>query len=140
MKKYLLLVLAVFVFGCTQGQSAGGGQIDWYADFEQAKIDAQEQDKLMLVDFYTDWCGWCKRLDKDTYANMEVAELAKEFICVKINADQQPQLTKEYKVQGFPSTVYLRPDGTLIEVIPGYMPPGKFMKVMDSMLSATSER
>ncbi|MFH2137771.1 MAG: thioredoxin family protein [Candidatus Omnitrophota bacterium] len=139
MKKYLLLVLAVFILGCTHNQSIGGGNIDWYSDLEQAKIDAQDQEMLLLIDFYTDWCGWCKRLDKDTYANKEVAELAKNFVCVKINADKFPQLTKEYNVQGFPSTVYLRPDGTRIEVIPGYMPPAKFMQVMNKMLADYSE-
>ncbi|MCP4650535.1 MAG: thioredoxin family protein [PVC group bacterium] len=135
MKKILWVMLVFFMVGCGVAQTSGeSGTIAWYHDMEQAKADASAENKTMLVDFYTEWCGWCKKLDKDTYSNKEVAEFAKNFICVKIDADKYPQLTKDYKVRGFPSTVFLNSDGTLIEVVPGYMPPDKFLKLMERML------
>jgi thioredoxin-related protein len=137
-------VFLVFALGCAQMPDQGPpGQpqtaaIPWQHDLAQAKELAKAESKPLLLDFYTDWCGWCKRMDKDTYANKKVIDYAENFICVKINADEQRQLTKEYNVRGFPSTVFLRSDGEVIESIPGYMPPEAFLKLMQRILSAIS--
>jgi thioredoxin-related protein len=60
-----------------------------------------KDEKLILIDFYTDWCGWCKKLDKDTYQNAEVINLMNEyFYSVKFNAEQRDSVSfidKTYK-------------------------------------------
>ena len=140
MKKLVFLGFVFFILGCGVNQlPAEKGSINWYKDLPEAKTQAQAQNKPILIDFYTDWCGWCKRLDKDPYAHKDVADFAKGFICVKINADEHRQLTKEYGVRGFPTTVFLRPDGVLIEAVPGYMPPDKFLTLMKRMLTASAQ-
>lgn len=131
----ILLTALFFILGCSQVLA---GDINWIRDLNQAKQIAKAQGKPMLIDFYTDWCGWCKRLDKDTYANNKVIEFAKKFICVKMNADEHPQIAKQYSVRGFPSTVFLKADGILIEVVPGYMPADEFLKLMEKVIANLS--
>ncbi len=54
------------------------------------KKDKIKEDKMIVVDFYTDWCGWCKRLDKETYMDAEVIELMnKYFYPIKFDAEQK---------------------------------------------------
>ncbi len=135
MKKIILIIFLFLFVGCSQVKSdVQSGGIGWIRDMAQAKEAAIAQNKPILIDFYTEWCGWCKRLDKDTYANAKVIEAAKNFICVKIDAEKEKQLTASYNVRGFPSTVFLKSDGSLIEVVPGYLPPKDFFALLDRIL------
>ncbi|MCO6494654.1 MAG: DUF255 domain-containing protein [Bacteroidetes bacterium] len=69
-------------------------EIVWL-DFQVGYDKAIKENKMIIVDVYTDWCGWCKRLDKNTYTNKEVIEkVNKHFIPVKLN----PELDAKYMV------------------------------------------
>ncbi len=131
MKKIWLGLLFVLLVGCVQSQPpAAAENIAWLRDFSEAKALATAQNKPILIDFYTDWCGWCKRLDKETYGNKDVAEFSRQFVCLKINAEQNQALVEQYKVRGFPTTVFLKSDGTLIETVPGYFPADQFLELL----------
>src|ERR1700722_9195026 len=102
--------------------------LQWTHDLKQAKEDAKAAQKYVLVDVYTDWCRWCKELDKTTYQDSNVIQLLnKSFVCVKLNAEtekQGRQARTEYKVEGFPWILVLNPDGTLRGKIGGYEKAG----------------
>lgn len=66
------------------------------------KKDKVKEDKLIIVDFYTDWCGWCKRLDSDTYSNAEVANLMNTlFYPVKFDAEGRDSVQFANKTYAF---------------------------------------
>ncbi|MFH1460233.1 MAG: DUF255 domain-containing protein [Candidatus Omnitrophota bacterium] len=138
MKNILIFaVLLLIISGCAQYQKpVYAGNIDWIKDFTQGAQAAQEQNKPILIDFYTTWCGWCKELDKNTYSDEKVAEFTQKFICIKIDADQYPDLAKEYQVRGFPTTTFLKSDRSLIKSVPGYMPPDKFLKLLKEIFAS----
>ncbi|MFH1062804.1 MAG: thioredoxin fold domain-containing protein [Candidatus Omnitrophota bacterium] len=136
MKKIALLIGLMFVLGCAQHQEqAIANSIAWISDMSVAQELAKKENKPILIDFYTEWCSWCKRMEKDTYSNAKVQETLKQFVCVKIDAEQNRDLAKIYKINGFPSTAFLKANGELIEIIPGYLPPADFLKLLDKMLS-----
>ena len=57
----------------------------WYS-FDEGYNKAVKEDKIILIDAYTDWCGWCKVMDKKTYTQASVIEYLNEnFVCVKLN-------------------------------------------------------
>lgn len=59
----------------------------WYS-FEEGYAKSVEEGKILLVDAYTDWCGWCKVMDRKTYADPAIiAKLNESFICVKFNPE-----------------------------------------------------
>jgi thioredoxin-related protein len=104
-----------------------------------------------LVDAYTDWCGWCKKMDRDTYTDTKIIEtLNKDFIIVKFNpeiADVEynldgvkisgrelfAQLTQG-KSTGFPTTYFIQPNKKQIQVAAGYLGPEDFLKVLDQIV------
>jgi thioredoxin-related protein len=136
MRKIALLIGLMFVLGCAQHQEAAvANTIDWIKDISVAQELAKKENKPILIDFYTEWCGWCKRMEKDTYSNAKVQDSLKQFVCVKIDAEQNRDLAKKYKINGFPSTAFLKSNGELIDVIPGYLPPQDFLKLLDEILS-----
>lgn len=134
-------VLGVLLFvGYAQHGEAGNSVGNWIS-FDQARAKAAGDGKPILVDLYTDWCHWCKVMDKKVYGSAEVAGfLQRNFHIVKINAESDTavatiegrkltgrEMTGAFRVRGFPATAFLNETGKLIGVVPGYIPPQKFL-------------
>lgn len=98
--------------------------------FDKALIEANKENKILMIDFYTDWCVWCKELDKKVYTNSEVADFAnKSFINLKIDAEKGVgiELAKTYKIVGYPTILFLNDKREEIDRIYGYLPPKEFL-------------
>lgn len=104
---------------------------------------AKTNHKKVLVDVYTDWCGWCKKMDENVYTDQNVKEyLSKNFVVIKMNAeaagtlhykgqDYTPaQLAAAFGVNGYPTTLFLKEDGEPITVLPGYVEAPMFLHVL----------
>lgn len=65
-----------------------------WLDFESGYMKAKKENKKILVDCYTDWCGWCKVMDRNTFTDSQVIQfINKNFIAVKLN----PEVERNYK-------------------------------------------
>lgn len=116
--------------------------IEWHT-FDKGLELAQKERKMLVVDFYTDWCHWCKVMDKDTYGNKEVIAFAsKNAIMAKVNAETNEkykfkdasysgrELSMMFGVRGFPTTSFLNHKGELITSISGYIPAERFTLIL----------
>ncbi len=66
-----------------------GEKIHWYS-FEEAYKLNKKKPKKIFVDVFTDWCGWCKKMDAETFTNPVISKyMAKHFYCVKLNAERK---------------------------------------------------
>jgi len=131
------------------------GELVWYR-YDQGLQKAKAEKKPILVDFYTDWCGWCKKMDRDTYANQEVIKLLNDnFIAVKLNAESrnpleitdkdgnkktEAQIAREFRVSSFPITWFLRPNGEQIAQLPGYRGPTDFLFILTLVSDFVKEK
>jgi len=124
-------------------------ELKWFGFEEGYKIAVKEK-KIILVDAYTEWCGWCKVMDRETYTNVDViSALNSNFICVKFN----PEVEKTYQFGdrkmdgrtlllwlgygesgGFPTTYFwFNPDkDDKRDNQAGYLPPADFLKLLSS--------
>ena len=140
--RFLAVFIVLLVSSITSAQNT----------FEDALAKAKSEDKILIVDVYTDWCGWCKKMDKEAYSNQEVKDLiAGSFIFVKLNAEgtgkikyngktyTETELAAYFEVTGYPTTVFIEPDGKQIEFnydrskmknIPGYFKTDEFKKIL----------
>ncbi|OGU55265.1 MAG: hypothetical protein A2V66_11020 [Ignavibacteria bacterium RBG_13_36_8] len=131
--------------------SAGGG-IKWYS-FNEGLLIAKKQNKFMLVDFYTDWCGWCKKMDAETYKNSEIVDyITKNFIAVKLNPEKDSavdfqgknypaaQFAQAAGVNGYPATGFFDYNGDFLGTLPGYMDSGKFMNLLKYIVNKEYEK
>lgn len=134
MKGWLAGLAALMVAG-----SVHAAVVKWQQDYDRAVAEAKEKKKLVMVDVYTDWCGWCKKLDRDVYAHKAVAEkLQKDFISVKINPERgskNKQLAQKFGTRGYPHIVFVNGDGKKVFEIGGYQPPEAFLKSLDAAQS-----
>ncbi len=132
MKKMLLGLVAGLALW-----SASAADLNWQTDVPKALAQAKTENKLVLLDFTgSDWCIWCKKLDEDTFAKSEFADYAKKkLVLVQLDfPNAKPQsddlkkankaLQEKFKVEGFPTLVALKPDGSEAWRVEGYLEGG----------------
>ena len=105
------IILAVLL-APAYSPAAENHAIQWENDLEKAKQRAAAENKPLLLHFYGDHCPPCRLMEKDYFPNAGVIEkLNSEFVAIKINTTQQPQLMAPYGVRGVPTDIYLSPNG-----------------------------
>jgi thiol-disulfide isomerase/thioredoxin len=123
------------------GGGGGHGKVAWFqGSYEEALAEAKASKKLVFIDFWTTWCGWCKRLDKDTFSNAEVAEAMKGFVCMSVDAESTlgRPIAARFAIQGFPALFFLSADGSIEDMISGYKGPADFKREVERILAGTN--
>ncbi len=153
MKRVFLLAIMMIIFiGTSNAQ-----QINWIKITEvehQIKADGKDA-KRVFIDCYTDWCGWCKRMDKDTFSDTTIAKIMNHFFySVKYDAESNEEITFGGKTYvnptptgkrgaahnlarmllnnrlSYPSYSILNPDLTIATIVPGYYPAKDFEPII----------
>ena len=134
-KFFRLLLLASLAYGgiVASSQAAEG----WKTDYPAALAQAANENKMVLLDFTgSDWCGWCIKLQKDTFSKPEFKKFAEQSLVLveldfprgKTQSDelkkQNEDLAEKFGVQGFPTLVLLDPQGKEAARNVGYLQGG----------------
>lgn len=156
MQKFMLPAMALIAVGMlvsafTPVVSPAPTELKWYT-WEEALNLQKTAPKKIFVDVYTDWCGWCKRMDQTTFKDSSVMDyMAKNFYCVKFNAEQKDAIEfNGHKFEwvdtgngrgvhmlayslldgrlGYPAFVYLNEKFERIMISPGYKVPDDILK------------
>ncbi|MBI2427757.1 MAG: DUF255 domain-containing protein [Ignavibacteriales bacterium] len=114
-----------------------------WKNFNDGLAQAKKTGKKVLIDVYTDWCTWCKKMDANTYSDPKVREyLTKNYILVKLNPEKDGEVSYDGKkfsaadfsqgmgINGYPATLFLKSNGEPITVLPGYAEADMFMHVL----------
>jgi len=147
MQKIMLAVVCawLFAFSCAERPVDSAEKLHWMS-LGEAKAAMQKEKRPVYIDLYTDWCGWCKVMDKKTYTNHHViAYLEQKFYPVKLDAETQKTVEWEnktyhfdpgYKVNtfalyltrgqlSFPTTIIIPVDDSGPQAVPGYLQPAE---------------
>jgi len=99
-------------------------EIDSKQTWNDALETAKSQNKLVFVDVYTDWCGYCKMMDRDVFSDEEVATYHNtNFVNVKLDAEGmvgRGLLVGDMDVSGYPTYLYLGTNGQVVKSLSGY--------------------
>ena len=100
------------------------GQVEFFqGTWEEAFAKAEEENKHVFVDSYTDWCYWCKVMDKETFTDEDIAAyLNSEFIPIKVDMEKDfgINVAMKFRVRSFPTLLYFNPQGQILEKQMGY--------------------
>ncbi|MBE0637813.1 MAG: DUF255 domain-containing protein [Bacteroidales bacterium] len=158
MKNLILLSIAVFFLIIPQQiKSQEPPKVKWYSIEEAVALNNKAKDKdkkKFFIDVYTDWCGWCKKMDANTFTDPVIAKYLNEnFWPVKFDAESSAPVTineQTYvnpnpgtkrsthqlaisllnKRLSYPSFAFLDQEVKLITVLPGYNTPDKLEPVL----------
>ncbi len=136
MKKIVFIGFLLLAANFAQAQE----KIEWLK-FEDAVAASEANPKMLFVDVYTDWCGWCKKMDKDTFTDPAVIKYINEnFYAVKMNAEDdkrtfdfkgkkysEAKMAATMRVQSYPNFVIIDPTLQNITQLPGYREPIPFL-------------
>lgn len=95
------------------GEVADG--IDWQEPTPAVIAKAKADQKLILADFYADWCGYCQEQDETTYRDDRIILMTDQVVATKINEEQSRDLIAQFKVTGYPTMVFISTDGQEID-------------------------
>ena len=114
----------------------------WH-QWDEGVAATQASGKYVLVDVYTDWCGWCKKMDRAVYGHPQVQQLlAASFVLIKLNAESTNLITngmnqyteqewaKMLGVKGYPTIMVYDKQFQLISRFSGYREPEKFIRYL----------
>lgn len=120
MKKVILLTVILFSVFLISSYSFEPATLVWETNFSSAVQKAKKEKKALLVNFTgSDWCGWCKKLDKEVFSQQKFIDYAdQKLVCVKIDFPRAVKQTKEekaqnqalaqkYRVEGLPSILLM---------------------------------
>lgn len=144
MKKALFSLLTLLIVYPSMAQEKP--TIQWLTIQEAMELH-RENPKKVIIDVYTDWCGWCKRMDVNTFANEDIAKyISENYYAVKLNAEMKDTIVAGEQVfvnekpnekrhphqlaitflggkMSYPSIVYFDESFNLIQAVPGYQSP-----------------
>ncbi|MCV9387625.1 thioredoxin family protein [Reichenbachiella ulvae] len=141
MKKVLMsLTLLLGLTWATQAQ-----EMNWYTLEEAQKLNTSDS-RPIFIDFTAEWCGWCKKMDRTTFSDKEVAErMNKEFYAVKLDFDSPQrfvfgdkaitakELAQQVAIEGLPTMVVFSSDLQSHQKIVGYLKSNDFMNSLDEL-------
>lgn len=105
------LVTSALAGAVVAASAAAAHAVMWIDDLDAARAKAQKENRLLLVDFYADWCAPCRAMDAQVWNQPEVAELAARLVCARVDAVKFPAALQYYAVQGLPTMLFLDPTG-----------------------------
>lgn len=135
MKHLLVLFSMLLLRADLSAQTTFIRSQDWASIVENARTNQ----KLIFVDAYTDWCGWCKVMDEKTFSNETIGNIMNQnFINVKLEMEKEDlgkQLAMKYAVSAFPTYLIFNGKGEMIYQTFGYQEPTAFMTTLFSIIN-----
>jgi uncharacterized protein YyaL (SSP411 family) len=151
MKRILFILLVLSSLSFTEGENQTQ-ELHWY-HWNEGFVKAQQEGKIALIDVYTDWCGWCKRMDKDTYAKQGIIDqINAHFVPIKFNPEVHNGLIvgpdtmsgnqllgalSRGNHSGFPTTYFYIPQKNHMLQYGGYQDSAKFSRILDEVLATS---
>ena len=145
----LIVILIALIAAKESGQTAGdkkttSKKVDWQA-YDIGLSKAKVNNKHVFIDFTAEWCGWCKKMERETFADPKVVDMLNEyFVPVKVDGDSKNELLidgykiteknlarHEFGIRSYPIYWVLESDGTKLTYIRGYKPVDYMMEVLE---------
>ena len=120
-----MIGMAVTFAACQQGAS----KIWFNGDLKAAQAEAGRRDTVVMIEFYAEWCNWCRRLEADTFTAPAIRRELEQIVSLRRDAEKDgADLAARFGVDSYPTMIFLDPTGSEMDRIIGYLPPEPFLE------------
>ena len=124
-----------FIALMSVASTVSAAHVNWLTDVETGLQQANGAGRLVLLKFTADWCGYCKKMERETFSRPAVADLVnQQFVPVLVDADKYQTLVKHLKIKGLPAILVVSPDMVILERISGYQTEQKLIPIWNRVL------
>ena len=114
--------------------------IRWARSWDAAVKEARATKKLILIDFWADWCGFCHKLDRETFVDPTVIRSVNRFVAIRLNSEKEGvEQAQKFRVSSLPTILLLKHTLEPVGTIRGFMPAGPFAEKVESILKASND-
>lgn len=126
----------------TAGQfpAAASAELKFVYGFDEGLAQAKAEGKPLLVFFTASWCTYCHQMETQAFRQSDVVELSKRFVCVLVDADEEVEVCRQFRVRGFPTVQFLSPRGVPLNRLVGKQPAQLLLQEMQTALLAVDQR
>jgi len=118
-------------------QPASGQEPHWCSDYNAARKEASVTNRPIIMDFGTEHCFWCKKLDASTFRDPTVLKIMSDrFVAIKIDAEKHAPLAQALGIQSYPTLVFAAPDGKILGSQEGFVNAGRLTQKLQQALSS----
>jgi len=110
------------------------GLIHFIADSTRGRQLAKQQGLPCLLFFTAEWCTYCRQMETTTFADPTISKLAQRFVCVLVDADREPEVCRQFAIDGYPTVQFLTNNGRSLHRLVGRQPPREFAAGMQAAL------
>ncbi len=124
---------------CIAASAWGNPPIAWRTDYDRALGESKATGKLLLVNIHASWCIPCKKLNSTTLVDPALgAEIMQSCIPVSLDADQDAGVIRQWPITGFPTQLFLTPEGEVINTIVGHVPVATYQATLRKSLESVA--
>lgn len=99
----------------------------WFHSYDEGIAAAHAAGKPVLLDFTAEWCVWCRKMEEDVFPDQAVRAALNDFICIRVDTEDDPRVALAYQVRSLPRFVMLNTFGEVTVDRTGYMPVEVFL-------------
>jgi protein disulfide-isomerase len=114
--------------------------LTFLTDYQAASAQARAEGKPLLLLFGAEWCAHTQRMTGELRTDAQLAKLAGEFICVRLDVDAVPKLCEEFRVRAYPTLVIAAPGGVVLQRLTGLQTSSDVAHEMSAALTAVADR
>gem|GEM_PF-1077110 len=139
-----LIIAGVCLFVGLAISAVRAEEIKWQTDLNQAWRQARAEGRPLLMFVVRDGCTYCEQMKAKTYANSQLAsEINETYVTLMVKPKQGTRFARDFKIQGYPTTLVISPQSKVLDRIKGYLPPQKLrqhLNAAENRLNATANR
>ncbi len=126
------LMVAAFASAAAFSQSPA-----WRTDYAQARREATNKNKPILLEFVSENCVWCRKLESTTLSDPAVTSLLNEqYIPIKVDPHRDAEIIQRLQISSYPTLLLAAPDGRILTIVEGYVETNKLMTQLQVAVAA----
>ncbi|MBT8253320.1 MAG: thioredoxin family protein [Bacteroidia bacterium] len=126
-----ILFLSVFILNATPVESISSQNLIEWKSYAMGMDAAKNNNRLVFLHFYAKWCGYCAKMEKESFQDDSIAEyLNDNFISIRVDVDEEQSIAEVYNVYALPTTYFFTSSGEKLGPVPGYISKDRLLTML----------